>query len=254
MTRRKKRDAREKNTGNTRSGRARSSPETARLGLGTAPEARSGRPGRCGRSRGANGDVPCISASTPHTATAPRAKSPGRLLNERCAMSSSPATRARIAFPADASLSRGEVSPGRAPSPEARIVRVCRTSGRVGQESAAARPRVRGSVGRYVLLAPRRKKCSRKNAISRKGFQSPNYFTKKRLRRSREKMKNQHEETLFFRAFGARAPFTRAPSFTRPTYVTTTPPLRQALLCLLLLLERHPQVPAPHRHRAGSRE
>jgi hypothetical protein len=128
-------------------------------------------------------------------------------------------------------------------------VRVCRTSGRVGQESAAARPRVRGSVGRYVLLAPRRKKCSRKNAISRKGFQSPNFFTKKRLRRSREKMKNRRRNAFF-----SRAPFTRAPSFTRPTYVTTTPPLRQALLCLLLLLERHPQVPAPHRHRAGSRE
>ena len=78
-------------------------------------------------------------------------------MNERCALSSSPATRARIAFPADASLSRGEVSPGRAPSPEARIVRVCRTSGRVGQESAAARPRVRGSMGRYVLLVLRRK-------------------------------------------------------------------------------------------------
>lgn len=168
--------------------------------------------------RGANGDVPCISASTPHTATAPRAKSPGRLLNERCAMSSSPATRARIAFPADASLSRGEVSPGRAPSPEARIVRVCRTSGRVGQESAAARPRVRGSVGRYVLLAPRRKKCSRKNAISRKGFQSPNYFTKKRLRRSREKMKNQHRRNAFFsRVWRARSVY--ASSLVYPTYL-----------------------------------
>lgn len=69
-------------------------------------------------------------------------------MNERCAMSSSPATRARIAFPADASLSRGEVSPGRAPSPEARIVRVCRTSGRVGQEAAAAAKsaRLRGTL------------------------------------------------------------------------------------------------------------
>jgi hypothetical protein len=133
-------------------------------------------------------------------------------------------------------------------------VRVCRTSGRVGQESAAARPRVRGSVGRYVLLAPRRKKCSRKNAISRKGFQSPNYFTKKRLRRSREKMKNQHRRNAFFsRVWRARSVYESSLVYP-PTYVTTTPPLRQALLCLLLLLERHPQVPAPHRHRAGSRE
>ena len=51
--------------------------------------------------------------------------------------------------------------------------RTSRPGGRRG--AAAARPRVRGSVGRYVLLASRRKKCSRKNAISRKGFQSPNY-------------------------------------------------------------------------------
>ena len=173
--------------------------------------------------RGANGDVPCVSTSTPHTATAPRAKSPGRLLNERCALSSSPATRARIAFPADASLSRGEVSPGRAPSPEARIVRVCRTSGRVGQESAAARPRVRGSMGRYVLLVLRtfegKKKCSRKNAHERVfSRQKRGFFTKnmkKRLRRSREKMVERARDD-FFRvhsepwAFGARAPFTRA--------------------------------------------
>ena len=238
MTRHKKKNETSENTDNTRSGRARSSPEAAR-----AVESRGGARGARDRAsralgtsrtlrpiRGANGDVPCVSTSTPHTATAPRAKSPGRLLNERCALSSSPATRARIAFPADASLSRGEVSPGRAPSPEARIVRVCRTSGRVGQESAAARPRVRGSMGRYVLLVLRRKKWL--NALA-----------------------TIAEETIFFAPnLGHFARALRLRELVYPTYVSMTTPLRRALLCLLLLLERHPQVPAPHRHRADSRE
>lgn len=51
------------------------------------------------------------------------------MLNACFALSSSRAPRAWIDFTADASLSRGEVSPARAASPEARIARVYRTSG-----------------------------------------------------------------------------------------------------------------------------
>ena len=72
-----------------------------------------------------------------------------RLRHRRELHESKPARRVRrdvpddaapIDFPADASLSRGEVSPAREPSPDARIARVRRTSG----QSARVPPRCSG--------------------------------------------------------------------------------------------------------------
>jgi hypothetical protein len=172
MTRRKKRDAREKNTGNTRSGRARSSPETARLGLGTRQK----------RGR----DVQDVAADPgrerrrtvhqrEHAAHGDRAEGekPGALVER---------TMRDVVLPRDARADR---------LPRGRLAQQRRGLAREGAVAGSAhraclsdertsRPGVRRGasksarlVGRYVLLAPRRKKCSRKNAISRKGFQSP---------------------------------------------------------------------------------